>query len=211
MGADHRMYPGPWSLVPGFTAHDWVRHAGEQSIPEVARSMCAACDIRDGDVLIGASLGGMVACEITKLRRIPSLYLVGSAVRKEEVRTLLAALHPLARVAPIDWIRFSAGRMPGEFAQMFAGIDAALVRAMCEAIFAWEGLGATTTRVLRIHGRRDPVIPPPEKVDLLLDGGHLVSMTHAAECVAFVKATQAPVPPPDDAPPGQGDRHQARQ
>ncbi len=182
------MYPEPWPRIPGFRAHGWVRHRGEQSISEVAQSMCATCGIEDGDVLVGASLGGMVACEVTKIRRIPVLVLVGSARRKDEVSGLLTSLHPLARIAPVDWLRFSAGKIPSEFAQMFAGIEASFVRAMCTAIFEWEGLGPSPTRILRIHGRRDLVIPPPEQVDLLLDAGHLVSMTHAEECAEFVTA-----------------------
>lgn len=31
------------------------------------------------------------------------------------------------------------------------------------------------------------VIPPPADVDLLLDAGHLIAMTHAAECAAFLR------------------------
>jgi hypothetical protein len=61
---------------------------------------------------------------------------------------------------------------------------------MCSAIFQWNGLGVTSTKVFRIHGKHDLVIPPPKQADLLLDGGHLVSMTHAEECVAFIKASQ---------------------
>jgi pimeloyl-ACP methyl ester carboxylesterase len=133
----------------------------------------------------------MVACEITKIRRIPVLYLIGSAVSPSEVSGLLSALRPLARVAPLDWIRVSAGKIPTECAQMFAGSDTKFVRAMCSAIFEWEGLGATRTRVFRIHGENDLVIPAPEKVDLLLEGGHLISMTHAPECVDFVRANQS--------------------
>ena len=149
--------------------------------------MCDACGIQDGDTLVGSSLGGMVACEITKLRKIPSLYLIGSAIRKEEVSGLLAALHPLARVAPIDWVRLSAGKIPAEFAQMFAGIEASFVRAMCAAAFKWEGLGVSKTRVFRLHGRFDLVIPPPPKADLLVNGGHLISISHAEQCVGFIK------------------------
>src|ERR1043165_7604388 len=100
MGADRRMYPAPWGAIPGFRAHDWVRYSGERSLAEVARSMCDACGICDGDALVGSSLGGMVACEITKLRRISKLFLIGSAVKKEEISLLLAALRPLAAVAP---------------------------------------------------------------------------------------------------------------
>jgi len=148
--------------------------------------MCDSYNISDGDVLIGASLGGMVACEITKIRDISRLYLIGSAVRKEEISTLLSALHPLAQIAPLDWLRILAGKLPTELAQMFTSAEPAFVRAMCVAIFNWEGLGPSTTKVIRLHGRHDFVIPPPQTVDLLIDGGHLISMSHAAECAAFI-------------------------
>ena len=151
--------------------------------------MCEARNIRDGDSLVGSSLGGMVACEIAKIRKIKTLYLVGSATRKEEVSTLLAILHPLAQVAPFDWLRFSAGKVPNELAQMFADTESSFVRAMCAAIFKWEGLGTSATKVYRLHGKHDLVVPPPIKADLLLDGGHLISITHAKQCVDYIRAT----------------------
>lgn len=155
---------------------------------DVAVKMCATRGIKDGDTLIGCSLGGMVACEITKIRKVPALYLVGSAMRKEEVNGLLSMLHPLAKVAPVDWIRRAAGKIPGNVAQMFANAEPSFLRAMGEAIFEWDGLGETETKVYRIHGEHDFVIPPPKKVDLLLDGGHLISVTHAQPCSEFVMA-----------------------
>jgi len=190
MGSDRRMYSGRWNSLPEFQAHDWMPHRGEKSLAQVARSMCDSCAIRDGDVLVGTSLGGMVACEITKIREIPMLYLVASALTKNEVNSLLAALQPLIRITPIEWIRFSAGSIPSERAQMFLSVEASFIRSMCDAVFEWEGLGTTKTRVFRIHGKRDHLIPSPEKVDLLLDGGHLLTMTHADECVEFIGANQ---------------------
>lgn len=189
MGADWRMYPAPWSTLPGFVAHDWPRHAGERSLAEMARSVCEAEIIHDGDILVGSSLGGMVACEITKIRQIPVVYLAGSAMRKEEVSSFLAAVHPLARLAPLDWLRASAGKVPNELAQMFAETETSFLRAMCSAVFEWNGLGVSKTKVYRIHGRHDLIIPPPPRVDLLLDGGHLISMSHAEDCVEFIRAT----------------------
>jgi pimeloyl-ACP methyl ester carboxylesterase len=186
MGADKRMYPGAWSVLPDFVAHDWVRHSGEKSIAEIARSMADSCEIQDGDILIGSSLGGMVCCEIARIRRIRHLYLVGSAVHKSEISGLLSLLHPLAKVAPIDWVRFSSSSIPTEFTQMFAGIEASFVRSMCDAVFQWEGLGDTSTPVSRVHGRFDLVIPAPKHVDLLLNGGHLISISHAKQCADFV-------------------------
>jgi hypothetical protein len=104
---------------------------GERSLADMACSVCEAARIQDGDILVGSSLGGMVACEITKVRRIPVLYLLGSAVRKEEISSLLAAAHPLARVAPLDWLRLWAGKLPNDLAQMFAEAETSFVRAMC--------------------------------------------------------------------------------
>lgn len=194
MGADHRMYPAPWTSIPDLVTHDWVHYSGEQSLSDVACSMCESCQIKDGDDLIGASLGGMVACEITRIRKIPRLYLIGSAIQKEEISTLLTLLHPLAKIAPIDWLRISAGKIPTELAQMFCSAEPLFIRAMCAAVFKWDGLVPSTTKVFRLHGKNDLVIPPPQTVDLLIDGGHLISMTHAAECIEFIMANQKNAP-----------------
>jgi pimeloyl-ACP methyl ester carboxylesterase len=187
MGADRRMFPEPWSQLPGFTAHDWPDYHEESTLNEMARSFCESSGIRDGDSLVGASLGGMVACEIAKLKKIRSLYLVGSAIHKAEINQLLAALHPLVSIAPLQWIKFSSGKIPADLAQMFAETNPRFVRAMCAAIFHWEGLQPSQTTCFRIHGLRDRVIPLPESVDLTLDGGHLIAMSHAKECVEFIR------------------------
>jgi len=186
-GADQRMYPPAWNELEGFVAHDWtaVRHC--RTLPEVAAALVERIGIRDGDGLIGSSLGGMVACEITKLCQVSHLFLVGSARRKEEVSPWLAAVHPLAKVAPLTWLQFSAGKLPGEMADMFAHSAPEFVRSMCLAIFEWEGLDDTATRVFRLHGRFDFVIPPPPNADLLLNAGHMIAMSHPRECVDFIR------------------------
>jgi len=185
-GADHRMFPAPWGDLPGFRAHDWMTAPEIRSVRQLAVAMVEACAIADGDVLVGCSLGGMVAGEITKLRKIPQLFLVGSAVRKEEINPWLVKLHPLADKMPMKWLKRSAGKLPGEAAAMMAVADPEFVRRMIMAIFQWEGLGKTQAQVFRIHGRKDKVISVPQNCDLLLGGGHLIAMTHARECVAFV-------------------------
>lgn len=188
MGADRRMFPVPWTSLPGFIAHDWPNSSGDRTIESIAGSVVDSFDINDGDVVIGASLGGIVACEIAKIRKLEALVLVGSATDPSEINQLLALLHPLAEIAPINWIRFSAGKIPTDLTQMFSNVDAAFIRNMCAAIFRWQGLRDAKVPLHRIHGRKDLVIPPPCHADLLLDGGHLISMTHASECSAFLKS-----------------------
>jgi pimeloyl-ACP methyl ester carboxylesterase len=185
-GADQRMFPDPWGVLPGFVAHDWTAVRRARSLPELAAAVTAEWNIRDGDSLVGCSLGGMVACEIARLRRIHCLFLVGSATHRAEVNPWLTTLCPLIDLTPLNWMKLAADKLPGEVAAMFAASDPDFVRAMCKAIFLWSGLGETATRVFRIHGRLDRVIPPPAQVDLLLEGGHLVAMTHAELCADFV-------------------------
>jgi pimeloyl-ACP methyl ester carboxylesterase len=187
MGADERMFPSPWNNLPNFAAHNWKVCCHEKSLVGVAKTLCSAGAIADGDSLIGASLGGMVACEIAKIRKIKKLFLVGSAIHAEEINGVLQMFHPLAKIAPIDWLRLSAGKVPHELAHMFAEADPDFIRAMCLAVFDWEGLGITDTQIYRIHGQHDLVIPPPKNADLLLKGGHLISTSHAAECVRFIR------------------------
>lgn len=184
------MYPAPWSALPGFAAHDWMPYSGEQSLEAVAASMCEAYGIRDGDSVVGSSLGGMVGCEIARLRKLKGLYLVGSAVGPAEVSHLLARLHPLIRWIPLDGLRRCAAVVPSDLTRMFAGNDSRFMRAMCRAIFTWGGGHGVPGPVHRLHGRHDRVIPLPSAVDLELRGGHLISISHAAECAAYVRARE---------------------
>jgi hypothetical protein len=87
---------------------------------------------------------------------------------------------------PIESMKAAAAKIHNDLFQMFSASEASFIRATSDAIFRWEGLGATTTQVHRIHGAHDWVIPLPEKVDRVLDGGHLIAMTHAKECVEYV-------------------------
>ena len=189
MGADHRMYAAPaWHTLPQARALDWPAHGGETTITDIAARVIADAQIRDGDVIIGSSLGGIVGCEIANQMRLRALVLIGSAQSPDEISKLLAVLHPLAAVAPLELIRTATAKLPGELCEMFASSEARFVRAMCRTVFTWAGLRSERIRPCRLHGRHDRVIPAPAVADLLLDGGHLVAMTHASECVSFLRS-----------------------
>ncbi len=187
MGADQRMYPGPWRSLPDCNFIDWPDYGQERTINALARRVIATEHIQPGSVLIGSSLGGMVACEIANLISIERLVLIGSAKSKAEIGGLLRLLHPLVDLTPLSLIQKAAGQWPGVIAQMFKDRDPAFIRAMIKAIFIWDGLQPHGLKVFRIHGDRDPVIPAPPEVDHLLHGGHFVAMTHADECVELVR------------------------
>lgn len=181
------MYQGAWNSLPDFIAHDWPAYKGETSLTDMAASVCGAANIRDGDILVGSSLGGMVACEILKIRRIPGLFLVGSAISPNEINLIFSILQPLSGVALLKMLQQVAGNISSVATRMFADADVNFMRTMIGAIFKWQGLGATQTMVHRIHGRHDFVIPLPDNVDLAVEGGHLIAMTHAEACVNHLR------------------------
>ncbi len=188
MGANGLMYPSAWDSISGLVRQQWPKYANETTLGQVAARLCTLYNIKDGDIIIGSSLGGMVACEIAKLRQLRQLYLLGSATSPSEINALLNFLHPLAAFAPIEALRFSAASIPVELAQMFSHAEPAFIQAMIKAIFAWEGLSQPPTKTFRLHGALDRVIRPPAQPDLLLkDGGHLISMTHAGPCINFIE------------------------
>jgi pimeloyl-ACP methyl ester carboxylesterase len=139
MGADSTMYSGVWRTLPNCLFIEWPRYKNEHSIENIGRRVVEEAGIKDGAILVGSSLGGIVACEIAKLRNLRRLFLVGGAKRKEEINDFLALIHPLADLLPI------------EFIQIF-----------------------------------DHVIPVPPDAQKVVDGGHLIAMTHAQECVDFI-------------------------
>ena len=186
MGADSAMYAGAWRTLPNCFFVEWPPCKKENSIEKISRRVVEEAGIKDGAILVGSSLGGIVASEIARLRNPRHLFLVGGAKRKEEINDFLALIHPLADLLPIEFIQRVAGKIPNEVTKMFNRSQAEFIRAMCKAIFEWPGLDDAVLKPARIHGRFDRVIPVPPDADKIVDGGHLIAMTHAQECVDFI-------------------------
>ncbi len=190
MGANHRMYGPPWDELEGATFHNWPAWKGETEIAEFAMRLIAEHGIKDGDCVAGSSLGGILACEIGKHVPLRVVIPIGSAVRPEEIHRLISALRPLFPLAPLPLLKALSGRIPNDLTRMFAASDPAFMKAMAAAIFRWDGLADNVPR-FRIHGRKDRVIPLPPGIDRIIDGGHLIAMTHARECVEALRQHSA--------------------
>lgn len=184
------MYPHPWGELPSFVAHDWPQYRGEKTLVDVAESVIEAFHIEDGDSLVGSSLGGMVGCEIARIRRIPDLYLVGSALHPDEIVLFARVAYPAINIVPLRHLSNLAKRVPHLLAEMFSAADKDFIRQMCHAVFGWEGFRKSSSRVHRLHGSLDVVITPPAKADLIVPGGHLISISHAQECADYILANQ---------------------
>jgi surfactin synthase thioesterase subunit len=79
MGADRNMYKGAWRTLTVCKFCDWPTYGNEDSIAAIAKRITAEQRIQSGDILIGSSLGGIIACEMAKITAVRSVVLVGSA------------------------------------------------------------------------------------------------------------------------------------
>ena len=189
MGATSAMYD---SLKPeiDFEANflDWPEYKGETTYMEVAARIITENDISDGDIVGGSSLGGMVALEIAQILRPRTTVLLGSAINKREVQSALSILSPLAAVTPISLIQFLVGKHKSLIAKMFSNCDSGFIRAMCLHLRSWPGYSGPNENIVRLHGRKDHVIPCPATGAEIIDGaGHLLAMTHPKETGQFLK------------------------
>lgn len=171
---------------------DWPPFGGEKTYAEVAQHVIRNSNIKNGDVVGGSSLGGMVALEIGQLIQPKAIILIGSAVNSNEVQGLLALLAPLAVITPISIVQMLAGKQRNLVSTMFADADTDFIRAMCAYLPHWPGYRGKMDSVYRLHGNQDHLIPCPAVGAITVENaGHLVAMTHAVETAAFLTRIEA--------------------
>lgn len=192
MGANSNMYPKEkYTYLRDVLFINWPKYDGEVSLEKVARAIIDRHQINNEMVVGGSSLGGMVAIEIAKIIGLKKIILIGSATDPDYINPLLRKLSDLAEFTPFKIIQVLTGKVNKysriELLNMFEESDSKFIKAMCSALFEWEGIGKFNGDVCQIHGEKDLVIfPPKQEVKILPGGGHLTSMSHAEEVANFI-------------------------
>jgi len=205
LGSDSRTFRGAWAELAHATCVEWPEYDGEMTITAYARFAADAWRIPDGAILVATSLGGAIACEIARIRALRAVVLIASSPSASD----FVGIRPTRRMAKFGSLRGIQrllheregirrqryGRDPTPFRralldaiEQFTVTSLPLYVGMMEAITRWPGGADLAVRMVRIHGRHDRKLRVPASADLLLDGGHLIAMSHARECVDFIKA-----------------------
>jgi len=202
LGADGRLFAPQLSKLAAVDVVELIEPLPGETLPDYATRLAGSIDWAPGDILGGASFGGMVAFEMARTLHPESVLLIGSAGSGREVAACLRALAPLARFISLGKLRRvrMLGRLLGRllgatrkdhldlFADMLSHSDGSLSKWAPGAILKWSPEPLVGTRVLRVHGAKDWIIPPPARVDLLVAGaGHLVNLTHPDEVNGFIE------------------------
>lgn len=186
MGASSEMYAGPWRQIKESRFIDWPPYNGETSISGLAERLVKEYRINQNDTLIGSSLGGIVSLGIAEIIESPKVFLIGSAINTGEILILPKLLKPLAGRSLVRASQFIASFSKNRAIKMYSKSEPDFIVSMTKAVTDWEGFKGDLKRVARIHGKKDRVFRCPADAEIIEDGGHLIAITHAHECVDFI-------------------------
>lgn len=192
MGANTLMYPEQsYKHLHEVSFIDWPPYAGETSLGQVAESIIDLHGINDHHLLGGSSLGGMVSIEIAKQARCEKVILIGSATDPGFINPILQKLSAFVHITPIKLAKMFADTVNlyahSELLSMFEDAEEAFIKAICKALFKWEGLAHYNGAIHHIHGEHDRVIfPPDDGAEIIPKGGHLIAYSQADMVAKFI-------------------------
>ncbi len=195
MGADESL--APFHPVPGHEA-EWI--PWPRPVPATWKAfldaMLAGRALAPDAIFVGISFGGMVAQKLAERIRPRGIILIGSLTTTGSLPALLRMFKPI-----LPWLPrgiFNFGIMPGAIAARVFGVREKahldLLYAMAKRIAPEDGrnlnilaLDFASARpagvaVRTINGVRDRIIRAKGETrdEIMPDGGHLISLTHAA-------------------------------
>lgn len=182
---------------------DWPVMPRGSTLTDYARKMAALVDQDEPHVLLGLSMGGMVAQEMAAITRPARVIIVSSWKGPWEMPRLIRWLRPLRperlltewmmrRCVPL--IRIMRAKLGMETAdatthvqRMMARWPARQIRVMTRAVLDWPG--ARVNDLVHLHGDRDALMPLRHIRDpIVIPGGtHIMVYTLADAVSAAVR------------------------
>lgn len=202
LAADARLFGPQRAAFEPFEVPPWLPVRKDDSLADYARRMAESFDTTEPFILVGVSLGGMLAQEIARHSNPVCVILVSSCDDGDQVPRYFHWFEALTR--PIPDRVLGTGRVLAPFiSRYFSGataehaeLTAAMVRSTpiefirwgAHAIFEWRGAGELSCPVYHIHGDADRLIPPENvTADRIVEGGgHLINVTHPDQVNAFI-------------------------
>ncbi|HET9744970.1 MAG TPA: alpha/beta hydrolase [Chitinophagaceae bacterium] len=172
---------------------DWIVPEKNESLTDYARRFSSLID-DDSFVLIGLSFGGMLACELARLRNPTKTIIISSIPTSDELpwyfkRAGAIGLHkyvPVKLLGAATVLKNMFGTISKEDKALIYNYakfaDPNLIRWSLHAILSWKQ-HERLPGVVHVHGSRDLMLPirytRPDYV--VKDGGHLIVFNKADE------------------------------
>ena len=189
------MYGPQMAILPGVIVLEHQKPIEGETLAEYAHRFSRLVDISRPFVLIGSSLGGMLAIEMARTIRPEKVILISSVKHRGELPGWMRSmkylrLHKLltgqmfVRFSNSNLKRLITKRDP-EVArlliEMHQSADPDFVSWAINAVVNWDGKETSATKVIHLHGTRDLLFPHTHVRDAILvkGGSHVMGLTHA--------------------------------
>ena len=210
MGCTERLFDGI-NLSPFSQSVIRFETAGKgEALSDCATRLSEKIDTTKPFALLGVSMGGMLAMEMTKVLDPALVILISSARNSKELprRARWWRYFPIYRIVPAAILRWAALRcepMMGIrskehkllFRNMLKEIDARWLKASIHMVVNWRGSPAFD-RVVQIHGTRDKVLPHRYITDCtsIRGGSHLMGLNRQDKIVSWTLEQLRSMAPP---------------
>lgn len=179
---------------------DWINPIRDESLFDYAKRFSDLIDTSEPFSIVGLSMGGMIAVELSKIVKPEKIAIISSASTYREIPLWYRlggklSLHKLIpfKLAPVfrrPVYFFMGARKPGTRYLVDRYIDKMnipLVEWSVDAILNWRNT-YRPKNLLHIHGTRDKILPIKNiKPDIEIpNGGHLMLLVRAKEISAIL-------------------------
>ena len=179
---------------------DWIAPLEKESLKNYAKRISSII-VSENPIVIGLSFGGILAVEISKIKKIKKLILIASAKNKNELPRIyqIAGKLKLNKLLPSALLKnqnFITNWMFGinteSEKQLLKTIleetDPKFLRWAINEILNWKN-ELTPENFIHIHGNNDRIIPIKNvKADYIIaNGGHFMTVNKAEEIGEIIK------------------------
>lgn len=199
IGCDHRLFDRMGLEGLDVVKLDWPEFKPGSSLASIARDVSTQVNADEPHILVGVSMGGMVAQELAALTGPVKVVLISSWTGPGEWSMLARAGSALRLHRGIThftmWAIWPVKRVLGRrdratdrlLWEMARKETARKIRIGTGAILRWKG-SPWKGAIVRIHGDADHVVPLRFPVDhVVRDGAHIMVLTRAEEVGAFLR------------------------
>lgn len=190
MNCRGRSFKHVWYTLGNFVPMDFCHMMFTHNYYETAKVLVDTYDIQDGDIIVGTCLGGMVAQEFVKLRKLKAMILVASPCSRDDYYSTYRYVTPILLALSDSVFRFifkSSPAIPPRIAALMNDeLGVKNIRKFIIQALAWRGCDLNLP-ICRIHGDTDFLFPIPPTCDYLINGGHFVGIVNSDICVDSIK------------------------